>query len=117
MIIKDLLKSGICFSVMKSFSKLKTTSSYSSPEYEIIALMSDFKELEEYGFETNQNTSECPVNWLNPDGIISRILEGSEIDEFQKYIDEFKEVYRHSKNGKVFELKKMSFKKIYNQQK
>ena len=115
MIIKQLIKSGICFSVMKSYSTLKKTNSYRVSEYEILALMTDYKNLEEHLFETNQNTNECPVNWLNPDGVISKILTSDEIEEFHKYENHFVEVYNHKSNGKVFELKKMSFKKKYNQ--
>lgn len=117
MIIKDLIKSGICFSIMKSYSTLKKTSSYRISEYEILTLMENYKDLEEYLFETNQNTNECPVNWLNPDGVISKILTSEEIEEFHKHEDYFTEVYNHKSNGKVFELKKMSFKKLYNQKK
>ena len=102
---------------MKSYSTLKKTSSYRISEYEILALMADYKELEEHLFETNQNTNECPVNWLNPDGVISKILTSEEIDEFQQCADHFTEVYNHKNNGKVFELKKMSFRKLYQQTK
>ena len=77
--------------------------------------MSDYKELKEYEFETNQNTTECPVNWLNPNGVISKILTSEEIEEFHNLINDFTEVHNHPKDGKVFELKKMSFKEIYNQ--
>ena len=117
MIIEKLIKNGVCFSVMKSYSSLKKTSGHRNSEYEILALMEDFKDLEELGFETNQNTSECPVNWLNPDGVISKILSTAEIIEFKKLQSEFIEVFNHPKNGIVFELKKQSFKEIYSKSK
>lgn len=100
---------------MKSYSTLKGTLSYRSSEYEILALMANYSELEEFGFETNQNTSECAVQWLNPDGIISKILTAAEVEEFQKNIFLFIEVYNHQANGKVFELKEMSFKNKYHE--
>lgn len=118
MIIKKLIKGGICFSVMKSYSTLKKiNNSERYSEYEIIALMQDFGELEEHGFQTNQNTKECPVNFLNPDGVISKVLSLQETKEFQSLINHFTEVYNHPTNGKVFELKNQSFKDIYSKSK
>lgn len=113
MLLKKLIKTGICFAIMKSYSSLKKSSGHRNVEYEILAFMEDFQELEEYGFETNQNTSECPVNWLNPDGIISKILNSEEIVDFQNLKNNFIEVYNHPKNGIVYELRKKSFRDIY----
>ena len=115
MIIKKLIKSGVCFSIMKSYSTLKGTISYRSSEYEIVTMMGELPEFEEHGFETNQNTTECAVNWLNPDGIISKIMNDQEVEEFQKYITQFVEVYNDPKTGKIFELKKNSLKEKYHQ--
>lgn len=114
MIIKKLIKRNICFSVMKSYSSLKKVSGHRNSEYEVLALMEDYKELEEYGFKTNQNTSECPVNWLNPDGVISKILNTEEIAEFKKLENQFTRVFNHPKEGIVYELKRQSFKEIYS---
>lgn len=114
MLIKKLLKEKYCFSIMKSYSSLKKSSGYRNAEYEILALMEDYKDLEEYGFETNQNTSECPVSWLNPDGVISKIMSSEEVVDFLKYEIEFKEVFNHPKNGIIYELKRQSFKEVHS---
>ncbi|HBV14948.1 MAG TPA: hypothetical protein DEB71_06355 [Chryseobacterium carnipullorum] len=99
---------------MKSYSSLNKSKDYANSEYEILALMEDFKELEPEDFQTNQNTLECPPRWLNPDGIISRVMEANEIREFHKIKDEyFKEVFSDPKTGNIYELKNNSFKKQY----
>ena len=114
MLIKKLIRESYCFSVMKSYSSLKKSSGYRNAEYEILALMEDCKDLEEYGFETNQNTSECPISWLNPDGVISKIMSSEEITEFQKFQSEFIEVLNHPKDGIIYELKRQSFKEVHS---
>lgn len=99
---------------MKSYSTLKNTKDYKNPEYEILALMEDLKDLQDFEFQTNQSLSECPVTWLNPDGVISRSLNTYEINEFNKLKEKnFIEVFSDPKQGKVFELKNLSFKKVH----
>jgi hypothetical protein len=114
MIIRELIRKGYCFAVMKSYSNLTKSKHYENPEYEILALMEDFRELQYDDFQTNQDTSECPVKWLNPDGVISRILESDEIREFHALKSEhFTKVFTDPKNGNVYELKKLSFREQY----
>ncbi|MXS70260.1 hypothetical protein GSF70_03440 [Flavobacteriaceae bacterium W22] len=115
MIIKKLIRTGICFSVMKSYSYLTKAKYYQNVEYEILALSEDFRTLQDDDFRLNSDEAETPKLWINPDGIISRTMTTKEIAEFRMMKDDyFTEVF-NSVDGIVFELKNRSLKTLFKE--
>lgn len=113
MIIEKLINQGFCFSVMKSYSYFTKAKFYKNPEYEILALTEDFESLQDDNFQLNDDWDSTPKEWLNPSGMISRIMRMQDIKEFKKLKDEyFTEVY-NSEFGIVYELKSQSFKRLF----
>lgn len=115
MIIKKLIRTGICFSVIKSYSYLTKAKYYQNVEYEILALSEDFRALQDDDFRLNNDEAETPKLWINPDGIVSRTMTTKEISEFRMMKDDyFTEVF-NSVDGIVFELKNRSLKTLFKE--
>ncbi|MGV4333027.1 hypothetical protein [Ornithobacterium rhinotracheale] len=103
MIIKDLLKEGVCFAVMQSYSYLTKQKIASEKEWEIIALKRDFKALSQYSFLRKDNYHYA-TRHRNPEGIISRTMTLEETHEFLRYLDDFN-VHDMGAAGKIYDLK------------
>ncbi|PQA92761.1 hypothetical protein SAMN05421796_11055 [Chryseobacterium piscicola] len=113
MIIKKLIRTGICFSVMKSYSYLTKAKYYQNTEYEILVLSEDLRTLQDDDFRLNNDEAETPKLWSNPNGIISRTMTTKEISEFRMMKDDyFTEVF-NTVDGIVFELKTRSLKTLF----
>ncbi|SMP08932.1 hypothetical protein [Chryseobacterium profundimaris] len=111
--ISTLMKTGICFAIMKSYSYLTKAKYYQNIEYEVLALSKDFEYLESFGFEFNNDLKETPRSWFNPPGIISRTMNLNDISEFNNMKEEhFKEVF-NSRDGVVYELKTKSLQEMF----
>lgn len=115
MIIKKLIRTGICFSVIKSYSYLTKAKYYQNTEYEILALSEDLRTLQDDDFRLNNNEAETPKLWINPNGIISHTMTTKEISEFRMMKDDyFTEVF-NTVDGIVFELKTRSLKTLFRE--
>lgn len=113
MIVKQLLKEGYCFAVMRSFSYLTQAKMFPHQEWEILALREDKKTLSKLGFVLN-NEANTPERHRNPTGIISRRLDIEEIKEFNHLKEEFFIKMINTKHGVIWELKNKSLKQLYN---
>lgn len=114
MIIKDLLKEGVCFAVMQSYSYLTKQKIASEKEWEIIALKRDFKALSQYSFLRKDNYHYA-TRHRNPEGIISRTMKFDEVSEFLRYLGEFN-THDMGSAGRIYDLKKRPLKDEYNKQ-
>lgn len=109
MIVKQLLKEGYCFAVMRSFSYLTQAKKFPHQEWEILALREDKKTLSKLGFVLN-NEANTPERHRNPMGIISRVLELEEIAEFRQLIEDYFVEVVKNEDGAVWEVKGQSLK-------
>lgn len=109
MIVNELLGAGICFAVVQSNSYLTKAKIMHNQEYEIIALEIDGNKMARR-FTTNGGFY-VPESHKNPKGIISRVLELPEIQEFKSLKDEHFVKVMDNENGRIWELCDNSFKK------
>ncbi|MRM84537.1 hypothetical protein LEQ03_02670 [Riemerella anatipestifer] len=115
MIIKDLINEGFCFAILQSWSYLTREKIYSNKDWEIIALKSDYKDLRKLGFDS-QDYPGLLERHRNPKGIISRELTTEELREFKALKEDYFTQVVDEKDGAIWELKKMPFRKYFNQQ-
>jgi hypothetical protein len=121
MIIKELIKSNICFAVIQYQSTLKLNKWVEFKEWEIIALQQDKNKLYalckdgEHGtFDEKQGGYEKTSDQRNPQGIVSREMSLDEITEFKKLMHHFN-IHHFKKEGRLYELKKDPLKEKYQQ--
>ena len=104
-IFEKLKEKNVCYSVIVSLVKCKLVSiEGSKKEYSIIIHQNDLEKLKGLGFYTTDTYKFV---------IYERDLQDDEVLEFKKIIEDFEKV-QHDKDGKIYELKNNSFKKMYD---
>lgn len=113
--IEKLLKKGICFAIIKSYSNLKKSKNYQNSQWEIIASGKDFGRLAKFGFELNENEG-LPLWQMVPDNLLSKRMYGKHIREFQRLLPiRFTKVLE-TEFGIVYEISNNSFREEYSKQ-
>jgi hypothetical protein len=104
-IFEQLKEKNVCYSVIVSLITNNLTSiEGSKKEYSIIIHRKDLEKLKGLGFYANRDYKFV---------IYERDLDNNEVLKFKEIIEDFVKV-QHDKDGKVYELKNNSFKKMYD---
>lgn len=126
MIVKELLREGVCFVIVQSVSWLTKHKYLENTDYEILALHEDISKLrtKEKGINkdtaskftrfTLQNDDTYPLSQRNPGGIVSTLMRHKEVSEFIDIKNEYFETIDFGTDGKVYQLINNPFNEYYN---
>lgn len=113
MIVRDLIKEGYCIAVMQSYSYLTRGKFLCQVDWELVALQRDYRKLKKKGFRI-LSSKDPGARGHNPDGIITRVMNRNEVNQFLSLKDEYFTVKEMQPHGKIYELTNKPLNELYN---
>lgn len=114
MIVRDLIKEGYCIAVMQSYSYLTRGKLLCQVDWELVALQRDYRKLKKKGFRLLSSKQPGMRGHQNPAGIITRVMNREEVNQFLRLKDEHFEVNEIEPHGKIYELINKPLNELYN---